>query len=138
MQMNKTFKTICLSFLAVIILSSCFVGSLETTEASSVRAIAEQSGASSSSTELDFGHGGVPNSSKATSFKDILRIAISILLGLATTVAIIFIIVGGYQYMMPSSSSKEGAKKTIGWAVAGLIVIILAAVIVNTTIGLFG
>lgn len=51
---------------------------------------------------------------------------------LAGTVAVIFLIYGGYQYMIGGiSDDKEGAKNTIKYAIMGLIVTFLAYVIVN-------
>ena len=50
----------------------------------------------------------------------------------AGTLAVIFLIYGGYQYMIGSiSDDKESAKKTIQYAIMGLIVTFLAYVIVN-------
>jgi type IV secretory pathway VirB2 component (pilin) len=62
------------------------------------------------------------------------------LLAIATTIAVIFIIIGGYQYAASGANSemKEKSKKTLTWSISGLVVIILAAVIVNTLIALFG
>ncbi len=51
---------------------------------------------------------------------------------LAGTIAVLALIYGGYQYMVGSiSDNKEDAKKTIMYAVGGLIVTFLAYVIVN-------
>ena len=51
---------------------------------------------------------------------------------LAGTIAVLFLIYGGYQYMIGSiSDDKESAKKTIQYAIMGLIVTFLAYVIVN-------
>jgi len=51
---------------------------------------------------------------------------------LAGTIAVLMLIYGGYQYMIGGiSDDKEGAKKTIQYAIMGLIVTFLAYVIVN-------
>ncbi len=51
---------------------------------------------------------------------------------LAGTVAVLFLIYGGYQYMIGSiSDDKEGAKKTIQYAIMGLILTFMAYLIVN-------
>ena len=51
---------------------------------------------------------------------------------LAGTIAVLFLIYGGYQYMIGSiSDDKEGAKKTIQYAFMGLIVTFMAYLIVN-------
>jgi len=57
---------------------------------------------------------------------------IDLITKLAGTIAVLFLIYGGYQYMIGGiSDDKEGAKKTIQYAVMGLIVTFLAYVIVN-------
>ena len=51
---------------------------------------------------------------------------------IAGTIAVLFLIYGGYQYMLGSiSDDKEGAKKTIQYAIMGLIVTFMAYLIVN-------
>jgi hypothetical protein len=51
---------------------------------------------------------------------------------IAGTIAVVFLIYGGYQYMLGSiSDDKEGAKKTIQYAIIGLIVAFMAYLIVN-------
>lgn len=51
---------------------------------------------------------------------------------LAGTIAVLFLIYGGYQYMLGGlTDDKEGAKKTIQYAITGLIVTFMAYVIVN-------
>jgi len=57
---------------------------------------------------------------------------IDLITKLAGTIAVLFLIYGGYQYMIGGiTDDKEGAKKTIQYAVMGLIVTFLAYVIVN-------
>lgn len=96
--------------------------------------------AASSGTQLDFGHGSLPNQSKASDANGLISIIINVMLGAVTTVAVIFIIIGGYQYIGSGANEdmKTKAKKTLTWAISGLVVIILAAVLVNTIIGTIG
>jgi len=47
-------------------------------------------------------------------------------------IAVLFIIIGGYKYMIGSiSDDKEAGKKTIGYALAGFAVAVLAWTIIN-------
>jgi len=67
----------------------------------------------------------------------ITKIALNILFDLSVVVgyvAIIFIVVGGYQFMMSSGDPGRAArgKKTLTSAIVGLIISLLAAVIMNT------
>ena len=93
--------------------------------------------ADSTGTKLGLGSGSLPNKSSVSDFRELIVVIINIMLGLATTVAVIFIIIGGYQYIGSGASEdlRTKAKKTLTWAISGLIVIILAAVVVNTVIG---
>lgn len=51
---------------------------------------------------------------------------------LAGTIAVLFLIYGGYQYMLGSvTDDKEGAKKTIKYAIMGIVVTFMAYLIVN-------
>lgn len=57
---------------------------------------------------------------------------IQFLIGLAGLVAVIFIIVGGYKYVIGGlTDDKESGKKTIKFAIIGLVVSLLAWIIVN-------
>jgi hypothetical protein len=55
------------------------------------------------------------------------------LLGLVGLVAVIFVIYGGAKFILSGGDPKqvEGARKTITYALIGLAVVIMAAVIVN-------
>jgi hypothetical protein len=57
---------------------------------------------------------------------------IDILTKLAGSIAVIFIIYGGFQLMFSGATEdKQAAKTTLRWAITGLIVTFLAWVIVN-------
>jgi len=90
------------------------------------------------SIDLGLGHGTLPNQSRADSFKELITIVLNALLGIATTVAVIFIIIGGYQYASSGVNEdlRTKAKKTLTWAIIGLAAVILSAVAVNTLIAL--
>ena len=66
-------------------------------------------------------------------FSSQLAAVINVLLALASTVAVIFIIIGGYRYITSVGSPEEekNAKRMIWYAVIGLVIIILSFAIVN-------
>ncbi len=57
---------------------------------------------------------------------------IEFLIYLAGGIAVLFIVIGGYKYMIGSvSDDKEAGKKTIAYALAGFAIAVLAWTIVN-------
>lgn len=57
---------------------------------------------------------------------------IEFLIYFAGGIAVLFVIIGGYKYMIGGiSDDKEAGKKTIGYALAGFAISVLAWVIVN-------
>src|SRR5262249_55215586 len=68
----------------------------------------------------------------------IINKIINILCGLIATVAVIFIICGGFRLVMSrgDAAQAKGAKQTITWAVAGLVVALLAFALIRLVIGL--
>ena len=52
-------------------------------------------------------------------------------IGIAGTLAVIFVIVGGYQYIFGADSKKDDAKRTILYALIGLAVTLMAWVLVD-------
>jgi FtsH-binding integral membrane protein len=73
------------------------------------------------------------------SVNTVLGNAYNILLGLVGVVATIFIIIGAYQYLTAFGSDEraEAGKKTLTWAIIGLVVIILSGVVLNSAWKLF-
>lgn len=73
---------------------------------------------------------GLPDQSKAS---EIILKVINVLLAVAGLVAVIFLIVGGFRYILAGGNeeSAESAKKTITNAIIGIVIIILAFVIVR-------
>ncbi|TSA44794.1 hypothetical protein D4R52_03680 [bacterium] len=73
---------------------------------------------------------GLPNEAKTS---DIVMRVIQILLAVAGLVAVIFLIVGGFRYILAGGNEEaaESAKKTITNAIIGIVIIILAFVIVR-------
>lgn len=61
---------------------------------------------------------------------------VNVFLGLVGVIAVIFIIVGGVFYIMSSGDpgKQERAKSTLMYAIIGLIIVGIAAVIVNFTL----
>lgn len=64
---------------------------------------------------------------------DLIRIVTNLLLGIAGSIAVIFIIIGGIQYITSAGNDQntKKAKDTITNAVIGLIIAVLAYAIVN-------
>ena len=62
------------------------------------------------------------------------------LLGIAATVAVLLIVISGIRYIVSAGNQQEidDAKKTITYAVIGLVITILAIVIVNVVIRIIG
>lgn len=56
--------------------------------------------------------------------------------GIAGTVAVIFIMIGGYLYVIGRDDQKDQAKKTVTYALIGLAVSLLAWIIIDLTLQL--
>lgn len=68
---------------------------------------------------------------------DLILSIIRILIGLLMAITVLFIVLGGYQYVT-SAGNEEQAKRgrrTLTYAIIGLVVVILSYVIVNTVSG---
>lgn len=65
---------------------------------------------------------------------------INMALAAAGLVAVIYLVIGAFQYFTAygDESKAESAKKTITWAIIGLVVIILARVAVGELFRFFG
>ncbi len=61
------------------------------------------------------------------------------LLLIAGALAVVFLVIGGIRYLASAgnSSQAEGAKKTIIYALIGLVIIVISAFAVNLVISLF-
>jgi len=53
------------------------------------------------------------------------------LIGIAGTLAVIFVMIGGYQYVLGSDDQKDKAKNTILYALIGLVVTLMAWILVD-------
>lgn len=69
--------------------------------------------------------------------QDLVNTVLSIVFGIVGAIALLFITIGGFRYVMSQGDPQgvEKAKSTILYAVIGLIVAILAQVIVSFVIG---
>jgi len=65
---------------------------------------------------------------------DVLTNVSNGILGIAGVIAVVVLIVGGFQYASAAGNEDQiaNAKKTITYAVIGLVIVALALVIVNT------
>lgn len=76
---------------------------------------------------------------KATSIGDLIKKILNILLTLGGVVSVLFIVLGGYEYIT-SRGSEERAKsgrKTMTYAIVGLVAILLAFMMVTVLTNLF-
>ena len=79
----------------------------------------------------------LPNKDRSTygleDIKTMIASAVQIALTLAGTIAIIYIVIGAYQYFTAYGDEAKAtkAKTTITWAVVGVIVIVLSKVIIT-------
>jgi len=53
------------------------------------------------------------------------------LVGIAGTLAVIFVMVGGYKYIIGRDEDKDAAKKTITYALVGLAVSLMAWILID-------
>lgn len=75
------------------------------------------------------------------SIADILCVlgnTISVLVGIAGGVALLFLLYGGIQYMISGGDEKAlgTAKSTITYSLLGLVIVILAVFVINQVLGL--
>jgi hypothetical protein len=98
---------------------------------------AVSNGLQSSGLQSIFGTGGLNGSQ---SLSDLITRVIDILLTFAAVIAIVFVIIGGYQYLASGGNeeSAEKGKKTLINAIIGVVVIVLAYAIINVIVNLVG
>jgi choline-glycine betaine transporter len=72
--------------------------------------------------------------------KGIIGSVVSLLLGLSGLIAMLFIIIGGYQYLTSGANEElaKTGKKTLTNAIIGLVIIIMSYVIIYITLGTLG
>jgi hypothetical protein len=80
-----------------------------------------------------------PNTQGLGAFTNLLINMVDIALFAAGALSVIFIIVGGFRYVVSAGNPKEvaQAKATITYAVVGLVIAILAIIIVKFVSGIF-
>jgi hypothetical protein len=76
---------------------------------------------------------------KATSVGDLIKRILNILLTLGTVIAVLFIVIGGYQYLTSRGSEDQAkaGRKTITYAVLGLFATLAAYMLVTVATNLF-
>lgn len=76
-------------------------------------------------------------SDKNPSILSVIEKIVDIILGLTGALAALFIIIGGIRYMASQGNSEamESAKKTLLYAVIGLLIVVLVKVIINLVTG---
>jgi hypothetical protein len=91
-----------------------------------------QNGLQTSALQTMFGFSGGGLSSSNT-LSELIFNVIRIALGFAGAVAVVFVIIGGFQYMTSSGNEEqaEKGKKTLINAIIGVVVIVMSYVIIN-------
>ncbi len=76
---------------------------------------------------------------KGTSLDGFLKFVRTWLLGIAGAIAVLFIVIGGVKLVTSAGNPKrlEDAKKTLTYAIIGLIAVLLSTVILNIIAGDF-
>ena len=76
---------------------------------------------------------GTGNISSTTSLAQLIPEIIQLLLGIAGGVAVIFVIIGGYQYITSGGNEEQAEKgrKTLINAIIGIIIIVLSYAIIS-------
>ncbi len=99
------------------------------------------------SIRLLFPIGGIAGAQSLTGPGGLIYRVISLLLFVSGALAVVFVIIGGYQYITSAGNEEqsEKGKKTLINAIVGIVVIILAYVIINVVVntvsgsgGIFG
>lgn len=82
----------------------------------------------------------IENPLSANTFTELfLRIA-DWVAGIAATSAVLMVVIGGYQYMVSGGSEEKtaAARRTIQWALIGLIVILASWGLLQALLGILG
>ena len=76
-------------------------------------------------------------SDKDPSILSVINKIVDIILGFTAALAALFIIIGGIRYMASQGNAEamESAKKTLLYAVVGLLIVVLVKVIINLVTG---
>ncbi len=77
-----------------------------------------------------------PPGGTAQNVPEVLNNVINWALGIATSLAVLFIIIGGFRYITSAGNSnmQESAKKTLFAAIIGLVIVVIAFVIITVII----
>lgn len=82
-----------------------------------------------------FGYGGLNSSQSLT---ELIANVIRLMLLFAGAIAVVFVIIGGYQYLTSGGNEEtaEKGKKTLINAIIGVVIIVMAYVIINVIVNL--
>lgn len=80
---------------------------------------------------------GNPQDYSLTNITELIKNLVTLALDLAGIVAVIYIVLGAFQYFTAFGSEEKATagKNTITWAITGLVLIIVAQLIVSTVFG---
>jgi len=89
----------------------------------------------------DAGFGGIPNPlGPNSSFAELFVRIINWIVGIATTLAVLMVVIGGIQYMISGGNEDKikSARKTIQWALIGLIILLMSWSLLRALLGILG
>lgn len=83
---------------------------------------------------------GIENPLKANSFTELLENIINWVAGIASTVAVLMIVIAGFQYMVSGGdeSKVKSATSTIKWSLIGLVIILMSWGILKEVLSILG
>jgi hypothetical protein len=81
-------------------------------------------------------HVGLPGAEDADAMGFIADVVVRLLLPIAGIIAVLFLVIGGFQYMFAGANedNAEHGKKTVRYAITGLVIIILSYVVVTVVV----
>jgi hypothetical protein len=101
-------------------------------------AVAQADGCKAIDSSLQTYGASLPNLPRYCTIGPVIRKVMNIAFTLIGSVSLLFLIIGGFRYMTAGGSEEQATagKKTIMYAILGLVVVILATTIVNIIVNL--
>jgi hypothetical protein len=83
-----------------------------------------------------FSFGGISGSQTLTGPSGLIYRVLSLMLFIAGALAVVFVVIGGYQYITSAGNEEqsEKGKKTLVNAIIGIVVIVLSFTIINVVV----
>ncbi len=83
---------------------------------------------------------GFPNPLRANTFTELFVGIVNRIVGIVSTLAVLMIIVGGFQYMLSGGSEEniKKARKTIQWSLVGLLIVLSSWSLLKVVLEILG